>query len=404
MSDRCPLRCEGWRPRARLVRVAAIALLGLAPCVVPAIPWLPADDGTVLEHVPARSDLERLAPLRAAVAARPQDLQAALALASGYIDIGRRNSDPRFVAYAQAALLPWVNRTNPPEPALVLQAIALQYLHQFDAALALLERALALVPLDGQAWLTRAALLELKGDYAAARRACARLMLRADEFSALTCLASVDGRSGRLAASYTALADPAALDPRLPAGLRAWRLSVLAEMAERLGDDRVAEADLTTALHHCPDDPYLKAAYADLLLRLDRPGEVIALLKDNEAQDPLLLRLAIAGRHSGHPQATRWARLYGERLDAALRDGDSSHQREQAMYLLEVRDDPRAALAAAARNWSVQREPADLRVYLHAAARADSTADLTAIAQWRASSRYEDQTLSIKVRTERSGG
>jgi tetratricopeptide (TPR) repeat protein len=386
---------QAWRPCAPAVRMAAAALFGLAASIAAATPWIPADDATVLEHVPARSDLERLAPLRAAVAARPRDLQAALALASGYIDIGRRNSDPRFVAYAQAILLPWVSRAGPPEPALVLQAIALQYLHQFDAALALLERAIALVPLDGQAWLTRAALLELRGDYGGARRACARLMLRADEFAALTCLASVNGRSGELAASYATLQDPSGLDPRLPAALRAWRLSVLAEMAERLGDDAAAEAHLTAALRASGDDPYLKAAYADLLLRRNRSAEVIALLRANEAQDPLLLRLAIAGRRSGNPEAARWAQLYEQRLRAAARDGDASHQREQAMYLLEVREDVRAALVVAAQNWCVQREPADVRVYAQAAARAGSGADLAAIVRWRATSHYEDHTLPL---------
>lgn len=375
--------------------MAAATLLGFEACTATALPWLPTDDATVLEHVPARSQLEQLGPVRAAVAARPQDLQAALALASGYIDIGRGNSDPRFIAYAQATLLPWVSRTHPPEQALVLQAITLQYLHQFDAALAVLDRAIALVPLDGQAWLTRASLLELRGDYPDARRACARLMLRADEFVALTCLSSVDGRSGRLAASYSALEDSSGLDPRLPAALRAWRLAVLADMAERLGNDRTAEAHLKAALRTSGDDPYLRAAYADLLLRLGRPAEVVALLEDGEAQDPLLLRLAIAGRRSGDARAARWAQLYGERLRAAARDGDSSHQREQAMYLLEVRDDARAALEVAAQNWSVQREPADLRLYASAAARANSPTDLAAIAHWCAATHYEDQILSL---------
>jgi len=372
----------------------AAAVLGFAASTAPALPWQPADDAAVLEHVPARSELERLAPLRAALMAHPQDLQVALALSSGYIDIGRRNSDPRFIAYAQATLLPWVSRASPPERALVLQAIALQYLHRFGAALTLLDRAIALVPLDGQAWLTRASLLELRGDYPDARRACARLMLRADEFAALTCLASVDGRSGRLTESYSALRNSGG-DPRLPAPLRAWRLGALADMAERLGDDRMAEAYLKAALHASRDDPYLRAAYADLLLRLGRPVEVVALLKDSEAQDPLLLRLAIAGRRSGNAQAGRWSQLYDERLRAAARDGDSSHQREQAMYLLEVRDDPRAALEVAARNWSVQREPADLRVYARAAARANSPHDLAAIARWCAATHYEDHLLSL---------
>jgi tetratricopeptide (TPR) repeat protein len=377
---------------APLRRIAAITL-ALMGAAATAAPYRPQDDGTILERVPERSALERLAPLRAAVTHRPDDLPAALALATGYIEIGRRDSDPRFVAYAEATLLPWLARPRPPESALVLQATALQYLHQFDAALALLGQALALAPLDAQAWLTRAALLELRGDYAEARRACARLLLRADEFSALTCLSSVDGRNGRLAASYAALGNPPDLDPRLPAALRAWRLPVMAELAERLGDDPSAEAHLREALRGAGDDPYLKASYADLLLRLDRPRQVIALLQGGEAQDPLLLRLAIAGRRAGAPQAARWAQAYEERLRAAQRDHDYTHRREQAMYLLEVRGDARAALETAASNWAVQREPADLRIYARAAQRARSAPDCAVIATWLAVSHYEDRTL-----------
>src|SRR5262249_31649025 len=180
--------------------------------------------------------------------------------------------------------------------------------------LALLERALSREPLDAQAWLTRASLLELRGDYAEAHRACARLVRSADEFTALTCLASVAGRNGQLAASYAALGASGEVDPRLPGPLRAWRLSVLAEMAERLGDDRTAEAHLREALRAAGGDPYVKAAYADLLLRTGRPWEVLVLLAGNESQDALLLRLAIAAHRLGRsPQSGHWAQLYEER-------------------------------------------------------------------------------------------
>ncbi|HEY2590119.1 MAG TPA: hypothetical protein VGI35_00905, partial [Steroidobacteraceae bacterium] len=359
-----------------------------------ASPYLPIDDSTILERVPARAALERLAPLRDAVAAHPTDLPATLALAKGYIEIGRRDADPRFVAYAEAVLRPWLSNTNPPESALVLQATALQYLHQFKAALALLDEALVRQPLDGQAWLTRAALLELTGQYPDARRACARIARTVDELVALTCLTSVDSRAGRLAASYAALRGVASIDPRLPAPVRSWMLSVLADMAERSGDDHAAEADLKDALTAVPDDPYLRATYADLLLRLDRPAEVIALLKGSEAQDPLLLRLAIAGKRSGNSGAERWAALYQERLRAARRDRDYTHRREEAMFLLEVAGDAQAALKAAAENWAAeQREPPDVRIYAAAAARAVAREDLRLLGSWIAATRYEDLTL-----------
>jgi len=374
--------------------MTAAGLLALAAATAIASPYTPPSDDTVIEHVPARSQLERLAPLRDAVAAAPRDLGSSLALATAYIDLGRRNSDPRFIAYAQAALLPWLAQPQPPERTLVLQATTLQYLHQFDAALALLERALALEPLDAQAWLTRASLLELRGDYPAAHRACARLVRTADEFTALTCLASVAGRSGELAASLGVLSQPEGIDARLPATLRAWRLAVRAEMAERLGDERAAEADLRAALSATADDPYLKAAYADLLLQTGRPREVLALLAGCEAQDPLLLRIAIAAHRLGSPEAPRWMQAYQERLHAAERDADTTHQREQALYLLELRDDAAGALAYARRNWTVQREPADVRIYVRAAERAHSEADCMRLARWIADTHYEDRALS----------
>ena len=389
--------------RSRAGRRALAALLCAAGVsLAAATPYVPAGDATVLERVPARAALERLAPLRAVVAATPGDSAAAAALATGYIDLGRRNSDPRFIAYAQAALRPWLAQAQPPERTLVLQAITLQYLHRFDAALALLERALSLEPLDAQAWLTRASLLELRGDYGAAQRACARLVRSADAFTALTCLGSVAGRNGRLASSYTALNARADLDPRLPGALRAWRLTVLAEMAERLGDDRAAEADLHAALLTADDDPYVKAAYADFLLRTGRPREVLALLAGNEAEDPLLLRLAIAAHRMGSPEATGWTQAYEERWRAAERDGDDTHQREQALYLLEVRADAAGALEYARRNWAVQREPADLRIYARAAANAHSGADCARLARWLEVTRYEDRVLATGLACDAS--
>ena len=116
-------------------------------------------------------------------------------------------------------------------------------------------------------------------------------------------------------------------------------LAVRAEMAERLGEDHAAENALQAALTISPDDPYLKASYADVLLRQHRSGEVLVLLAGAEAQDSLLLRLAIAGHQARAPQASHWARLYEERIEAAARDNDFTHRREQALFLLEVTGD-----------------------------------------------------------------
>lgn len=358
-----------------------------------ATPYLPAEDSVVLERVSARSDLDRLQPLRQRLAANPRDLATALVLARRFLQMGRAAGDPRFTAYAESALLPWMKDRNVPEPVLVLQATALQNQHQFAPALALLDRAMQLNPLDPQVWLTRAAIFALHNDVSDARRACARLTRTADAQVALTCLAGVDSRNGRLAPSYSALRRTYVDDARLPAELRVWTLTQLADMAERLGDNAAAEHYLLASLQVTPEDSFSLAAYADLLIRGRRFQAAVELLQGREAQDNLLLRLAIAGRQLGTAAGERWQAMYAARVDAALRDGDRVHTREQAWFALDVQHDPARALSLAAQNWQQQREPADVRVYWRAARAAGSAASEASLRQWLHATHYEDATL-----------
>jgi hypothetical protein len=50
------------------------------------------------------------------------------------------------------------------------------------------------------------------------------------------------------------------------------------------------------------------------------------------------------------------------------------HRREQARFLLEVEDQPTLSLAAALKNWAVQREPDDVLVLVSAAKAAGNSA------------------------------
>ena len=153
-----------------------------------------------------------------------------------------------------------------------------------------------------------------------------------------------------------------------------------AELAQRRGDP--SAGPLFAAALKANPDVYTQCAYADWLLDQHRAAEVVALLKDNEAADPVLLRVALAYRqlHGRNDARTRdAATMLGERYDAALLRGDKSHGREQSRYELELRGDTRAALRYATSNWRVQHEPADAVVLAraaHAAHRDDAAAPL----------------------------
>jgi Tfp pilus assembly protein PilF len=386
-SSTSPPRARGGL--AHLAQACAALLVSIAT----AAPQIPADDSTVLEHVPAVTATRILAPLQARVATHPTDLASALALAQGYIDIGRANSDPRFVSYAEATLTPWLQRQHPDPAVLTLQATALQYLHRFAEALGLLDQALAAAPFNAQAWLTRATILQVQGHFDAARESCRNLIRSSGQLIALACLTSVNSLTGKLSVSYMALRQVFTDDPRLGLGVRVWILDQLGDMAQRLGDDSAAESHFQAALRVSPNDGYTKGEYADLLIRRGRAFEVMHLLQNDEQQDNLLLRLAIAATRLRTTQAGRLSDEFQARYEAARRDGDTTHLREQARFLLEVRGRTSAALSIAARNWTIQREPADARIYWAAAVAADSAPDLRRLRDWIQQTGYEDALL-----------
>ena len=191
-----PPRARGGFWRVCALGAAFVTALALAN------PYVPSSDSTVLETVPAVAATEKLAPVRARVASHPEDLQSALALARGYLDIGRTEADPRFVSYAEATLSPWLKREHPDPAVLTLEATCLQYLHRFSEALRLLDQATAVEPFNGQAWLTKATILQVQGHFDAARKACRPLIQISGQLVALTCLTAVNSLTGKLKPSY----------------------------------------------------------------------------------------------------------------------------------------------------------------------------------------------------------
>jgi tetratricopeptide (TPR) repeat protein len=371
-----------------------VGILMLLAGIAHSEPYIPADDATILERAPAAAATRALDPLRQQLTADPTDLAIALQLAQGYLRIGRETADPRFTSYAQATVAPWLKGENPPAAVLVLDATVLQSSHQFNASLRMLDRALHADPDNAQAWLTKATVLQVQGKFTEARQACSHLVQTAGQTIAVSCMANVNSLNGRLEQSYRSLQRLMSASAAQPAELRGWIAGQLGEMAVRVADPQAAEMYFLAALTDTPQDIYIEAAYADLLLVSGREKEVLSLLGNNEQQDVLLLRLAIAGKRLQTRNAAAWANTFAARYHAAERGGDTSHLREYSRFLLEVHGDTPAALEAARQNWQVQREPADIHVYANAALAASLPRLPAELAVWIRDTGYEDKTLS----------
>ena len=95
---------------------------------------------------------------------------------------------------------------EPPIPVLVLRATLLQRRHDFEAALADLDRVLARQPEHRQAWLSKATILALRGEPDGALAACAQVGGRLDPLIEAGCVASVARNTSGAAAAYDMLA------------------------------------------------------------------------------------------------------------------------------------------------------------------------------------------------------
>jgi tetratricopeptide (TPR) repeat protein len=339
----------------------AVALFGTFTCAVGARPYVPPADSTVLADVPAGTRHSELATRDLA----RKRLDVALPLAQLYIKQARSSGDLRYLGYADAVLEPWVGGATTSADALVLHATVLQSRHDFSHALTVLEQARALRPDDAQAWLTSATVLRVLGRYDQALSACEQVSLRADNTVTELCRQSIRGLTGELPAAYATIAQINSLG--MPDEERAWRDSELGEMAVRLGRDEDAEHWFKNGLKFSPGDFYIRAAYADLLLRHSRAQEALVLLKGQETLEPLLLRIAIAQKMLRDPGLEESSARLAAAFAAEAQRGDGVHRREEARFLLDVQDDPKAALAAAQENWKVQHESDDVLVLMRAA-------------------------------------
>lgn len=358
-------------------------------------PFVPAHDDVVLETLPRTltGNDSPLADLQEQLAGDPRNLAAASRLAREYITLGRRRSDPRYFGYAQAVLSPWWNEPEPPPEVLLLRATLLQNRHEFEAALVDLDVLLEAQPRNAPAWLTRAVIHQITGDYREAMQDCLNLLQLASGPVANVCIGSVMAVSGHGERAYDLLskATSQASDP----AMRQWALTSMAQIRMRRGDLDAAAVHFRQALEAGPRDPYLLRVYADFLLDRGRPEQVLDLLENEIRDDALLLRAAIAARDTSREERAReYTLMLEDRFREAKLRGDFLHLRDAALFELELKHDARQALQYAARNWQRQKDPEDALMLLRAAVAANAPTAARPVLEWMKRHGIEDAALS----------
>lgn len=357
------------RPRQLGGALCALLLLAAAPGRAGIQPYIPKSSEVVLQHVPDTSDprVRRFEQLRAQSNRASHDLKRALPLAKAYLDYGRSTGDARYVGRAMAVIEPWMRQKPLPIPVMLMHATVLQSRHLFKDSRVELTGLLKRDPGNAQAWLTLATVAMVQADYPAANDACVHLAQVGGDFYGILCTAQLRSLRGQAQQAYVLLTMIDQPGPGEPADFKAYVEGLMAEAAMRLGKNDEADAHFKAALQWTPGDNFLLADYADFLLDQDRPGDVIALLRDYTQSDTSFLRLVFAETALHDPRAPRDAEEMRARFAAMDQRGSTLYQREHAEFVLRIRHDPGTALKLAEQNWRVQRAPQDMRIYLQAA-------------------------------------
>ena len=395
-------------PSAPFLRPVLLASLFAVSGAAFPTPYVPKSDSQVLERLPFKANdpvARELSELRNQLRRNPNNVDVAVKLARRYYEMVAEEGDPRYLGYAQEALDPWWEKQEPPLEVQVMRASIRQFRHDFAGAVEDLTKVLERDPSHAQARSLRAIIHIVQARYPQAREDCSALRKVGDPLIGLGCEAMVDGLTGKAGQAYDALSHAYANAPDESPAKKMWILIRLGELSERLDRRDAVERHFKDAIALGITDTFLLAAYADFLLAEKRPAEVVALLKDKTRSDTLLLRLVLASQRLNLPTAKELENSLAARYEAAQMRGDTTHQQEEARFTLEIRHDPRKALALALENWKVQLEPRDAQIALEAAIAAKDPAAAQPVLDWLASSGIEDRYLrglARRLKGERS--
>ena len=365
-----------------LIIILSVLMFG-DPAFAQQTPTIPKSDDTVLVVLPKsflanRSELSRL---RESLNADPSDPKLAALVASQYLALGNRTGDPRFYGYARAAIDRWW--ATEADPAILkIRAKLKEKDHLYDEALLDLQSSLEQTPEDAQTRTEDAqtalekaqTLIEIgniyrvQGRYEESLAIADELQTTAGEVPAALCRTPVMAQTGKAQDAYDLLTKilPDA-EINFPATVQ-FILTIRAEIADTIGKNQEVEKHFVEGLEKNPDDFYLLRGYSDYLLDQSKPAEALDLIREHTADTGVLLRAAIAADRSGDSElADQFTSMLETRFEELRLRGGQPHGRFESRYLLELKDDPSAALSVAIENWQKQKEVRDSRGVLEAA-------------------------------------
>lgn len=337
----------------------------------PSALYIPTNDDVIVLTLPDDG-------MRLAVSTIPAPSQM-IQQAQRYLRRAKTEAEPRYASFAQSLLNKLNANTRQSAEFWLLQARLFDYQHNFSAAEAAAKKAITYSSnpqQQAEAYLLLSTISLVQGRLQAAQEHCLglRSLGRIAQQTMALCNVGIQARSGQ---AEQALSTLQTLETRFKvrdpiSDLLVWiqynRAEVYAQLQhpETANQFAIAWQTAQSQSGNSIERLHLQLAYADWLLDQRQFAQALQLLASAPDSVSTHLRIARTKKQLQQLDDVLTADIEDFLLRANAR-ADIASQREAAYYHVFVSGDGPKAIQAAKTNWSLQREPIDVRLLLMAA-------------------------------------
>jgi len=314
-----------------------LLLIPLFTAIVTAQPFIPQNLNETILTIKTTSQTKQISLLLETLKTEGEDLTKIDELLKLYIQLAKKQSDLRYIGYAQTILKPLLKK-YPNDYILTMHHVdMLQYTHHFDEALVLLKGLTETSIKAPKPYLVTATIYQAQQKYSLALGSCKKLLFRSSHLLSTTCIATMKSHLGKLPQSYELLKTTYAKAINEQGSEKAWALTSLSDMAYRLNQKDKALFYLDEVLKLDKNDYYALKKTADIYLEQKKYTKVENLLEEFKHVDALFLRLTVA-----HHQLNQNIELEKSILQAHintlhLRDEQPHQEDVKLLTLLDIK-------------------------------------------------------------------
>jgi len=374
----------------------ACLILTVTPAV--SAPYIPTSNHEVLIELKENTRFNKFKKIRVRLERNKLKPLEVVKILQETFEYGKKISNPRYIGFTLAYLNDYLDdaiNVNPISDLTLLKANILQHDHQFGNAINLLNLIIKKDPVNPNARLMRASVLQAQAKYSQALNDCYSLIGSASHLITIACISQTKGIIKNTENSYTALLKTISINYKSDPGELSWAYDILAQLAMQQGDLVNAEKHMITGLKYSEKNMALLNSYADLLLNKNEYEKVLSILKTKNNDFTALLRLTIAETYKTTESDTPYRKQFLIKLNEMKLLSDTTHQREISAYYLYVENDINQAMKYAINNWAIQKELYDAELLLKCVLESKNILAAKDVFNW-----YENNTVSdIRIRS-----